>query len=376
MHQTEIQTVEPLIFSFGSSGSGVLLDSGIDFGPIDIVYETYGDLNKKKSNAVLVFHAFTGSAHAAGYHGERGRAPGWWHHMIGPGKAIDTNKFFVICPNVFGSCYGSTGPSSINPETGSAYALDFPVITVHDMVKVQRRLIDHLEIQSLHAVIGGSMGGMQALTWSITYPEMVKSAIILASTARSTTQSIAFNSVGRSAIMNDAGWQSGYYYDKEDQPLRGLSVARMIGHITYLSDESMRMKFGRRLQESTGFRFDFAEQFAVESYLSYQGDKFVNRFDANSYIYLTKAMDYFDLTEQYGSLEAAFQAATARYLVLSFTSDWLYPPAQSKEMVFAMMRNDVDVSYTNLDSPYGHDAFLLENERQTAIISSFLGEIR
>ena len=347
------------------------LDSGVEFGPLTVVYETYGTLNDDATNAVLVLHAFSGDAHAAGKHSVDDSKAGWWDAMIGPGKAIDTEKYFVICSNVLGGCMGTTGPSSVNPETREAYGLNFPVITIHDMVKVQRRLIDHLGVGVLHAVIGGSMGGMQALEWVAGFPERVHSAIILASTSRLTAQGIAFNYVGRNAIMSDPAWKRGTYAAGE-APYHGLAIARMVGHITYLSEESMGLKFGRRLQSRKKYGFDFDDQFQVESYLAHQGDKFVERFDANSYIYLSKAMDYFDMTEKYGTLENAFVNTTARFLVVSYSSDWLYPSAQSKEIVRALMRAGRDVSYTEISSPYGHDAFLLETDRQAAIISAFL----
>jgi homoserine O-acetyltransferase len=358
-------------FSFGTPGSGITLDSGRDFGPITVRYEVYGTLNERRDNAILIVHAFSGDAHAAGLHAETDSHPGWWDDMIGPGKAFDTERYCIICSNVLGGCQGTTGPGSIDPGTGRPYALDFPIITIHDMVKVQVKLLDHLGIEKLLAVAGGSMGGMQALEWAVGFPDRLHSALILASTTRLTAQGIAFNAVGRNAITSDPRWNEGRYYESE-VPSRGLAIARMVGHITYLSDESMGMKFGRKLQERARYEFDFSDQFAVESYLEYQGQKFVDRFDANSYIYLSKAMDYFDLSERYGGLDAAFSRAQCRFLVISFSSDWLYPPYQSKEMVFSLMKNDKDVSYTELSSPYGHDSFLLETGRQEGIIQAFL----
>lgn len=349
---------------------GVTLDSGRTFAPINVRYETYGSLDRKRSNAILIVHAFSGDAHAAGMH-PGGTLPGWWDNMIGPGKAFDTNTYFVICSNVLGGCQGTTGPGSPDPLTGRPYALEFPVVTINDMVKVQKRLIDHLGIDRLLSVAGGSMGGMQALEWAVTYPQSVATAVILASTSCLSAQGIAFDAVGRNAIMSDPRWNNGNYYDAEP-PARGLAIARMLGHITYLSDESMGMKFGRKLQQRSQFGFDFDDQFAVESYLEHQGGKFVDRFDANSYIYLTKAMDYYDIGKRYGSLQQAFEQGSSKYLVISFTSDWLYPPYQSKEMVFAMMKAGKDVSYAELSSPYGHDSFLLETTRQAEIISGFL----
>jgi homoserine O-acetyltransferase len=363
--------VTPQDFSFGSRSSGIVLDSGKEFGPINVRYETYGTLNDERSNAVLLLHAFSGDAHAAGYHSAEDRHAGWWDAMVGPGKPFDTNRYFVICSNVLGGCQGTTGPGSINEDTGEPYALTFPVVTVNDMVKVQKTLIDHLGIDSLLAVAGGSMGGFQALEWAVTYPDRVRSAIVLASTPRQNAQGIAFNAVGRNAIMSDTRWNDGNYYGSE-VPSHGLAIARMIGHITYLSDESMGMKFGRRLQERTVYGFDFSDQFQVESYLEYQGHKFVDRFDANSYIYLSKAMDYYDLGERHGGLQPAFERSSCKYLVISYSSDWLYPPYQSKELVFNMMKAGKDVSYVELAAPYGHDSFLLETERQGRLISSFL----
>ena len=349
---------------------GVTLDSGRRLAPVTVRYETYGELNASRTNAVLIVHAFSGDAHAAGFH-PGAQKPGWWDNMIGHGKPFDTRRYHVVCSNVLGGCQGTTGPGSIDPQIGRPYALSFPVITVNDMVKVQKRLIDHLEIERLLAVAGGSMGGMQALEWAVTYPDSLATAIVLASTPRLTAQGIAFDAVGRNAIMSDPRWRNGDYYDHEP-PARGLAIARMLGHITYLSEESMGMKFGRKLQQRRQFGFDFSDQFAVESYLEYQGGKFVDRFDANSYIYLTKAMDYYDISDRFDSLEAAFAQGASKYLVISFTSDWLYPPYQSKEMVFAMMKAGKDVSYAELSSPYGHDSFLLETQRQGKIIAGFL----
>ncbi|MEM5948547.1 homoserine O-acetyltransferase [Spirochaetia bacterium 38H-sp] len=369
-----IGLVSPEDFTFGNNGDGLILQSGKVLAPVNIRYETYGELNKDKSNAILILHAFSGDAHVAGFHNPDDSSPGWWDSMVGPGKAFDTNKYFIICSNVIGGCQGSTGPSSLNPETGKPYAMDFPVITIDDMVNAQVRLIDYLGIDRLLAVAGGSMGGMQALEWATAHSERVQSALVLASTSRLTAQGIAFDAVGRNAIMSDPNWNNGNYYGRA-VPSRGLAIARMIGHITYLSDESMHKKFGRRLQNKENYEYDFNDQFSVESYLEYQGDKFVERFDANTYIYLTKAMDYFDLSEKYGSLTYAFKKTNARFLVVSFSTDWLYPPYQSKEIVFALMKNSKDVTYVNINCPYGHDSFLLETERQTPLIASFLESV-
>jgi len=336
-----------------------------------LAYESYGELNQDKSNAILIHHAFSGDAHVAGYHSKEDKYPGWWDEMVGPGKPFDTDKYFIICSNVLGGCQGSTGPGSEDPETGRPYGMNFPVVTIGDMVKAQEKLISHLGIEKLFAVAGGSMGGMQALQWTIQYPDRVKHALVLASTTRLTAQGIAFNAVGRNAIMSDSNWNGGDYYQK-DIPRQGLSIARMVGHITYLSDESMRMKFGRKLQTKEDFSLEHSDQFAVESYLEYQGNKFVDRFDANSYIYISKAMDYFDLESPHGALHLTFASSQAKYLIISYSSDWLFPTYQSKEMVYALMKAQNEVSFIDLDSPYGHDAFLLESERQGKIIRSYL----
>ena len=346
------------------------LDNGAKLAPVEVAYETYGTLNARKTNAILALHAFSGDAHAAGISHETGK-PGWWDNMIGPGKAFDTDKYFVICSNVLGGCRGTTGPSSVNPETGCPYAMSFPVITIGDMVRLQKMLIDWFGIQRLLAVTGGSIGGMQALKWAVEYPEQVVSAIPIASTVRHSAQQIAFNEVGRQAIMADPDWNGGAYYGKQP-PARGLSVARMVGHITYMSDESMREKFGRRLRDKDTFSFGFDVDFEVESYLRYRGSQFVNRFDANSYLFITKAMDYFDLTEGQGTLAAVLERARARFLVISFSSDWLYPSYQSQEMVRALRSRNRDVAYVELQSNYGHDSFLVDVAEQTELVKGFL----
>jgi homoserine O-acetyltransferase len=349
------------------------LDCGVTLLNVDVAYETYGALNASASNAILVLHAFSGDAHAAGISKETGQ-PGWWAPMIGPGLAFDTDKYFVISSNVLGGCRGTTGPGSIDPATGQPYAMRFPVITVGDMVRLQKLLIEHLGIERLLAVTGGSMGGMQALEWAVAYPEAVASAIPIATTSRHSAQQIAFNEVGRQAIMADPDWNEGNYYDAK-APARGLAVARMIGHITYMSDTSMRQKFGRRLRDKDAFGFDFSVDFEVESYLRYRGSQFVSRFDANSYLYITKAMDYFDLSAGHPSLAAAFDRTRARFLVISFTSDWLYPTYQSRETVGALRSRNLDVAFCELDSSYGHDAFLLESRDQSEMISGFLDSV-
>ena len=349
------------------------LKRGGTIGPVTLAYETYGTLNGERSNAILVCHALTGDAHAAGYH-QGAKKPGWWDDMIGPGKAFDTNTYFIICSNVLGSCNGSTGPASIEPKTGKPYAMGFPFVTVEDMVTAQKLLIDHLGIEKLLCIAGGSMGGQQALKWSIMYPDCVHSVISLAANPRSTAQQIALHEVARQAIMADPDWDNGNYYGKKI-PARGLALSRMIGHITFMSEKSMEERFGRKLisKERTGY--DFTTDFEVESYLKYRGDSFVQRFDANSYLYLSKALDYFDLADD-GKLIDAFKPAKASFLIVSFTSDWLYPTYQSKEMVRALKASDFDVSDIEIRSNYGHDSFLVEVESQSKLIAHFLNRIR
>jgi homoserine O-acetyltransferase len=351
------------------------LDSGETLGPVTVAYETYGRLNPERSNAILIVHALSGDAHVAGYHSTDKTNPGWWDDCIGPGKAFDTDKYFVICSNVIGGCQGSTGPSSVNPGTGKPYGLSFPVITVGDMVRAQAQLMDHLGIDKLMAVAGGSMGGMQVLQWTVDYPERVMAALPIATTARHSPMLIAFSEVGRQAIYADPNWNAGDYYDGP-RPNTGLALARMIGHITYLSEQSMQSKFGRRLQKREHFGFEFDTDFAIESYLQYNGRRFTDRFDANSYLYITKAMDYFDLCNGHGSLVKAFaNSGEITYLVISFTSDWLYPTYHSKEMVGALTAAGADVTFTDLESTWGHDAFLLEVDTMTGLIGDFLERV-
>jgi homoserine O-acetyltransferase len=346
------------------------LDCGVTLLDVEVAYETYGSLNADKSNVILVAHAFSGDAHAAGISRETGQ-PGWWSAMIGPGLAFDTNRYFVISSNVLGGCRGTTGPGSIDPRTGKRFAMTFPVITIADMVRLQKMLVDSLGIPRLLAVAGGSMGGMQVLEWALAYPDFVAAAIPIATSARHSAQQIAFNEVGRQAVMADPDWNEGNYYDAKP-PARGLAVARMVGHITYMSDASMRQKFGRRLRDKDAFGFDFSVDFEVESYLRYRGSQFVNRFDANSYLYITKAMDYFDLAAGNASLAAVFEKTKTRFLILSFTSDWLYPTYQSLEMVSALRSRNVDAAFCELPSQYGHDAFLVETKEQSEMITGFL----
>lgn len=352
--------------------ASLALDCGATLRDVTVAYESYGSLNRERTNAILILHAFTGDAHAAGIDPEG--KPGWWANMIGPGKAFDTDRYFVLCSNILGGCRGTTGPSSINPETGKPYGLRFPVITVRDIVRLQKALVDYLGIPKLLAVAGGSMGGMQALEWVVSYPDMVEACLPIATTARHSAQQIAFNETGRQAIVADPDFNGGDYYDGTP-PARGLAVARMVGHITYMSDESMREKFGRRLRDRESLSFGFDIDFEVESYLRYRGSQFVGRFDANSYLYITKAMDYFDLANGAPSLAAALEKVLSRFLVISFTSDWLYPSYQSLEIVNALRSRNHDVTYCELSSSYGHDAFLVDVGEQTGIVSGFLSRV-
>ena len=348
------------------------LDSGKVLDNVEVAYETYGELNKEKSNAILICHALTGDAHAAGWH-EGDRKPGWWEIVIGPGKALDSEKYFIICSNVLGGCKGTTGPSSINPKTGEPYGLDFPVVTIRDMVKVQKKLIDSFGINQLVAVIGGSMGGMQVLEWMVTYPDMMRKAIPIATTGSSSPQQIAFNDVGRQAIFSDPNWNKGNYYKTGKIPENGLSLARMIAHITYLSDESMDIKFGRGLQDKDEISYDFSVDFQVESYLKHQGQSFVKRFDANSYLFITKAVDLFDLTVN-DSLIDGLKGVKAKVEIISVDSDWLYPTEQSTELISSLNANNVETSFSEIKSNYGHDAFLLEEGQLNFILSKFLAD--
>jgi len=350
------------------------LECGRTLGPIEVTYETYGQLNEDRTNAVLVFHALSGDAHLAGLHQIDDRKPGWWDVMVGPGKGLDTNKCFVICANILGGCKGTTGPSSTNAETGKPWGLDFPVITVEDMVKVQKRLIEYLGISRLLAVIGGSMGGMLVLEWIVRYPESARAAIMVATSARLNAQSIAFDAVGRNAILADPNFNDGQY-DDGSPPEKGLAIARMVGHITYLSEQGMHEKFGRQLRHADRYSYDFTNEFSVETYLDYQGRVFVERFDANSYLYITKAMDYYDLVGRYGSLQRAFKNVQANCLVISLSGDWLFPARHSRMIVDALLANGKPVSYSEISSPYGHDAFLLEPEVLGRLINGFLAKV-
>lgn len=348
------------------------LDGGASLSPVDYAYETYGTLNEDRSNAILICHALTGDQYVASHHPVTGK-PGWWARLVGEGLPVDPARHFILCINVLGSCMGSSGPSSINPATSEKWGMNFPVITIADMVRAQAMLLDHFGIERLHAVIGGSMGGMQALSWPNLFPQRVKSAVIIASTARHSAQNIAFHEVGRQAIMADLRWQGGAYYQGEP-PSAGLAVARMAAHITYLSEAGLTEKFGRQLQERDSKTFGFDADFQIESYLRHQGISFVERFDANSYLYITRAMDYFDLAEDHGGVLAnAFaQCRNTRFCVISFDTDWLYPTEESRHIVHALNAAGAPTSFVELSSPFGHDAFLLDVPEMNRIIDGFL----
>lgn len=352
--------------------SGIRLDSGRILAPVTLVFETYGTLNERADNAILVEHAWTGDAHLAGKRNESESKGGWWDAIVGPGRLLDTNRYFVICSNVIGSCYGSTGPASINPKTGKRYSLSFPVITVRDMVRAQKLLIDALEIERLLTVMGGSMGGMQALEWATQYPDSIASAIVLAATPHPSPQAISLNAVARWAIFNDPTWRKGEY---KQNPKDGLALARGIGHITFLSDESMNAKFGRRFSSKDG-KFDFFGQFEVERYLNYNGYNFVDRFDANSFLYLAKSLDLYDAAWGYDSLAEAFSHIKAPLQLYAFSSDWLYPPYQTEEMANCLKELGKDVEYHLITSSYGHDAFLLEHETFAPLVKSFIARVQ
>ncbi|MDQ1300292.1 MAG: homoserine O-acetyltransferase/O-succinyltransferase [Chloroflexota bacterium] len=380
-HEHSLGSIETQYFTFAQD-EPFILESGATLSPVTMAYETYGALNADRSNAILICHALSGSAHAAGLDAQG--QPGWWDDCIGPGKAFDTDRFFVICGNVLGSCYGTTGPASTNPATGKPFGLRFPVVTIGDIVRTQIALVDHLGIEKLLCAVGGSMGGMQALEWAARYPERIRAAIPLATTARSSPMLIAFSEVGRQAIYADPNWQSGDYYENGKRPDAGLAVARMVGHITYLSEESMHKKFGRRLQDRERFGFEFETEFQIESYLRHKGQAFTQRFDANSYLYITKALDYFDLSRDSAQAEsspanrlaaALAPAAPVKFLVVSFTSDWLYPSYHSRELVSALTAVGADVTYLDIQSTWGHDAFLLEVDTMTRLLGSFVDRV-
>lgn len=366
-----VGVVRTKYFHFATPPNELTLENGEKLGPITVAYETYGELNDQRSNAILILHALSGDAHAAGFH-KGDEKLGWWNDMIGPGKSFDTNKYFIICSNVLGGCKGTTGPSSINPKTGKKYGLDFPIISISDMVNVQKHLIDYLKIDQLLSVAGGSMGGMQALEWLTAYPERLKSAVVIATAVKHSPQQIAFHEVGRQAIMADPHWKDGHYYGGH-LPAKGLSVARMIGHITYMSEISMAEKFGRRLSNN-GKSHKFSIGFQVEEYLHNRGDNFVKRFDANSYLYITKAIDTFDVSGG-KNLYEVFKGIKTKVLVIAFKSDWLYPASQSREIVKACKWAGVDTTYCEIESTYGHDAFLLEVEEETHLVKHFLQRV-
>jgi homoserine O-acetyltransferase len=350
----------------------LVLDCGASLAPLEIAYQTYGTLNADRSNAILVCHALTGDQYVASAHPITGR-PGWWNTIVGPGRPVDTNRYFVICANVIGGCIGSTGPTSINPATGKPYGLSFPVITIGDMVNAQARLVEALGIEQLFCVIGGSMGGMQVLQWAYDYPDKVFCAVPIATAAWHSAQNIAFHEVGRQAIMADPDWCNGDYLAQDKRPEKGLAVARMAAHITYLSESALHDKFGRNLQDRQKVGFGFEADFQVESYLRYQGSTFVDRFDANSYLYLTRAMDYFDLAAEYGDVLAeAFRGTPTRFCVVSFTSDWLFPTSESRDIVQALNASAANVSFVEIESQKGHDAFLLDEPELFATLTGFL----
>lgn len=360
-HQVELGRDEPL-----------RLDCGVELESFTVAYQTYGQLNAECSNAILVCHALTGDQFMTGEHPVTGK-PGWWQQLVGPGLVLDTDRYFLICSNVIGGCLGTTGPKSINPKTGKPWGLDFPVITIGDMVRAQRQLIDHLGIDKLFCVIGGSMGGMQVLEWASSYPERVYAAVPLATAARHTAQNIAFHEVGRQAIMADPDWRGGKYQEFSKTPRAGLSVARMTAHITYLSEPALHRKFGRRLQDRKELTYGFDADFQVESYLRHQGYSFVERFDANSYLYITRAMDYFDLAREHdGVLANAFKDTPVRFCIISFTSDWLFPTSENRDIVHALNAVAADVSFVEIESDAGHDAFLLDEPDFRNTLRGFL----
>jgi homoserine O-acetyltransferase len=358
------------------------LQSGASIRDYNLAYETYGTLNADRSNAVLICHALNASHHVAGVYAGQDKSEGWWDNMIGPGKPVDTDRFFVIGVNNLGSCFGSTGPMDTNPDTGRVYGADFPVVTVEDWVNAQARLLDALGITQLAAVMGGSLGGMQALSWTLQYPQRVRHAVVIASAPNLTAENIAFNEVARRAIVTDPDFHGGHFYEHGVLPKRGLRIARMVGHITYLSDDVMNEKFGRELREAvtdsvSGYRYSTQDvEFQIESYLRYQGDKFSEYFDANTYLLITRALDYFDPARTHGGdLSAALAAATCKFLLVSFTTDWRFSPKRSREIVKALVDNRRDVSYAEIDAPHGHDAFLLDDARYMAVIRSYFDRV-
>lgn len=368
-----IGIVEPRLFT---ATQPIALTCGETLSRYELMYETYGELNADKSNAVLICHALSGTHHAAGYHSKDDKYPGWWNTAIGPGKPIDTNQFFVVCSNNLGGCKGSTGPTSINPATGTLYGSDFPLVTTKDWVASQHALMEHLNIDQWAAVIGGSMGGMQALQWSLDYPNQLRHCVTIACAPNLTAQNIAFNEVARQAIMTDPDFNDGHYASADECPATGLMLARMLGHITYLSNDSMGKKFGRRLQRDK-LHYDFGTEYQVESYLRYQGNKFVGTFDANTYLIMTKALDYFDPAQDYdNNLAKAMSTATCDFLVVSFTTDWRFPPQRSEEIVSALIEANKNVCYSEIDTPNGHDAFLLDIPDYMNVLSAYMNNIK
>ncbi len=366
-----VGVVQPQRASFGEP---LRLSSGACLPSFDLVYETYGTLNAERSNAILVCHALNASHHVAGVYAGQPDSDGWWDNMVGPGKAVDTDRFFVVGVNNLGSCFGSTGPASINPATGRPWGSDFPIVTVEDWVDAQVRLADYLDIERFAAVMGGSLGGMQALSWAVRYPERIANALVIAAAPNLSAQNIAFNEVARAAILTDPDFHGGHFYEHGVKPVRGLRVARMIGHITYISDEQMGEKFGRSLRE--GLNYSFAPEFEIESYLRYQGEKFSEYFDANTYLRITKALDYFDpAAATGGDLAKALAPATCRFLVISFTTDWRFPSARSREIVEALVADRHDVTYADVAAPHGHDAFLLEDPRYLSLVAAYFDGI-
>jgi homoserine O-acetyltransferase len=367
----EANTPTSPVLQFGPD-QPLRLDAGVDLAPFQIAYQTYGQLNEAKSNAILVCHALTGDQHAANIHPVTGK-DGWWDVLIGPGKIVDTNRFFVICSNVIGGCLGSSGPASLNPRTGKPYGLEFPVITIGDMVRATMRVVDHFGIDQLFCAIGGSMGGMQVLEWASSYPERVFSAVPIATGPRHSSQNIAFHEVGRQAVMADPDWCGGKYIEEGKRPAKGLAVARMAAHITYLSESALHRKFGRNLQDREQLTFGFDADFQIESYLRHQGMTFVDRFDPNSYLYMTRAMDYFDLAADHdGRLADAFAGTSTRFCLVSFTSDWLFPTSESRSVVHALNAAGASVSFVEIDTDRGHDAFLLDEPELFAAINGFI----
>lgn len=369
--------VTPQVLNFATP---LKLQSGASIADYNLVVETYGQLNAQKSNAILICHALNASHHVAGVSASDPNDLGWWDNMVGPGKPVDTNRFFVIGVNNLGSCFGSTGPMSVNPSTGKPYGATFPVVTVEDWVNAQARVADHFQIQKFAAVMGGSLGGMQAMAWSMMYPNRIGHCIVVASTPKLSAQNIAFNEVARSAILSDPDFHGGDYYAHDVKPRRGLRVARMIGHITYLSDDDMAEKFGRELRRADGdsdeYNFNFDVEFEVESYLRYQGEKFADYFDANTYLLITRALDYFDPAKSFANnLSAAMKNIAAKFLVVSFSTDWRFAPERSREIVKALLDNKLDVTYGEIDAPHGHDAFLLEDPRYHNLVRAYFEQI-